>query len=156
MAAYKLPSRSRPEHQVTDTEYEGSSSQQLELDLPGICLLGGAISSFILLCHSVGEQSSPVTWILVATLLISSVSFVAHEMLWAKDPLIPFKVMATSDIGIPCITQTLIMFSMFGVSQARHPQCTTLTHGLVNSCYPTLLNFLFGLNISRLALSDFS
>lgn len=60
-----------------------------------------------------------MTWVLVAVLIVSSILFLMQEILMAQDPLIPFKVMAKDGIGLACIMQTLLMFSLFAVSQAQ-------------------------------------
>lgn len=120
MAAWKLPSHGRNESYLAGSNNKTSEARQPQLDCLGIGLLGIAISAFILLCRSVDEQflGSSMTWVLVAVLIGSSILFLMQEILMADDPLIPFKVMAKDGIGLACLMQTLVMLSMFAVSQA--------------------------------------
>ncbi|CAG7951785.1 unnamed protein product [Penicillium nalgiovense] len=117
MAAWKLPSRGRNERNFPGSGNKTSEAEQASLDCLGIGLLGIAISAFILLCRSVDEQflGPSMTWVLVAVLIVSSILFLMQEILMAQDPLIPFKVMAKDGIGLACIMQTLLMFSLFAV-----------------------------------------
>ncbi|KAJ5887874.1 Vacuolar membrane amino acid uptake transporter fnx2 [Penicillium taxi] len=115
MIAWKLPKDS-----YSKVHQNGAQDCHLEkrrMDVLGIVLLAGAVSSFILLCSAFTETSTlgRIRWALVAALIIFGVLFVIDEAFWAKDPLIPLDLAATNGIGIAWTAQVLLNIGLFSV-----------------------------------------
>lgn len=126
MAAWKLPSIRRSEDhsesRPVGDNYKIPETPRPKLDCLGLGLFSIAVSSLILVCQSMQEQylSLSLTWIVVTVLIISSVSFILQEIFFAKNPLIPMRLLTTNGIGATFLLQILAMAAMFGVSVIRY------------------------------------
>jgi energy-converting hydrogenase Eha subunit C len=76
-----------------------------------------ASGSFLLILQLAGELSwrHPLTKVISASLLLSSLVFVLNERYWTDDPLISPLLMRTNRLGVICVAQIFIMFAQFGV-----------------------------------------
>lgn len=53
--------------------------------------------------------------LVLAVGMVACTMFVLNEAFLATDPVVPFRLLITNDIGIACLTQVLIMIPQSGV-----------------------------------------
>lgn len=110
-AAFCLPAS------PTNENEKSQLSRLRDIDFAGIISFAVAIFSLISLLQVIGTEGDSLAvgaWTLALAFILSSGLFIAIEVFWARNPLIPMHLLVQK-LGIYCLLQILIFTGRSGV-----------------------------------------